>query len=626
MPQNMVDFLMEVSYTSAIHSAGKGEIMSQGLQPLTQPELDTLKRALDVMLDDWAQEDTKAEALQQISSFGPERFYQLAISNYLAFFQHSPLFETTWNNFHFRFTFGSLLKVTQEDADLLVLGTSDTYDFVDLPQRAMNRRIAQLEGIEYIHSFRPEKKLLKPNDLIFIPSRERSGLTYCFVPVFKQVAQFSVAVSPEDVETGVRAVLDYLLSLKSAHEHQYNRVIFQPIGLGKFELTHRDIIRALWQQLRSAGKSRQTRSRDKLMEIELRVFSPRAVATFLELFVEDQEALYRMMDQTTPQYTRGQPKRNQRGIVCTSPQTQSLFEKAERLAKLDSTVLLLGERGTGKDVVANYIHDASQRGQEPFWPVNCSAIPENIFESEMFGHMVGSFSGAERTRVGYVELAGKGTLFLDEVGDLSPSVQAKLLTVLEQGTFIPVGGEQQKKMKARVIAATNKDLESECEKGRFREDLYDRLAAITLTVPPLRDRIEDLPELMDLFNHSLSEKNHILPPKKWDPQIVLLLMGYSWPGNIREVQGLIRSVIVFVDGPKISLDHVLEHAPRRIAEFLKSRSEREQRSLKELSLAEFWYEYERVYKGNGKEMAKAYGVTESLITHYKKKHEKFKSH
>lgn len=228
------------------------------------------------------------------------------------------------------------------------------------------------------------------------------------------------------------------------------------------------------------------------------------------------------------------------GIISVSKEIKELVDIASQLAKSDVTVLLIGESGVGKELFASLIHNESKRKDKPFIRVNCGAIPEGIIESELFGHKKGAFTSAVESRKGYFELADKGTIFLDEIGDLPLTTQVKLLRVLENKEFMPVGAETVVKVDVRVVAATNKDLQKEVQARRFREDLYFRLKAVTLVIPPLRKRKADIPLLIDHFLENLSQKNKTARPVI-ESQAMDYLLEYEWPGNVRELKNAMES-------------------------------------------------------------------------------------
>jgi two-component system response regulator HydG len=249
-----------------------------------------------------------------------------------------------------------------------------------------------------------------------------------------------------------------------------------------------------------------------------------------------------------------------RDVVGASDALRAVLELAHRVAASDATVLILGESGTGKEVVAREIHRASPRAHHPFVAVNCSAIPETLLESELFGHEKGSFTGAVRQKRGRFELAEGGTIFLDEIGDMSPALQAKLLRFLQDHRLQRVGGSIDVVVDARVIAATNRDLEREVADGRFRDDLFFRLNVVTVTVPPLRERPEDVPLLVEHFLKLFAPEG--AKPKRISPRAMRLLMGHPWPGNVRELENAVQRAVVLSRGETI----FPEHLPPRVRE------------------------------------------------------------
>jgi two-component system response regulator HupR/HoxA len=230
-------------------------------------------------------------------------------------------------------------------------------------------------------------------------------------------------------------------------------------------------------------------------------------------------------------------------MIGKSKPMQELYSLLDKIKNSESTVLVQGENGTGKELIARAIHYNSPRKDAQFVTVNCSAFNENLLDSELFGHVKGSFTGAIKDKKGLFEAADNGTLFLDEIGDMPLSMQVKLLRVLQEGTLTPVGGLEQKKIDVRVVAATNKDLKEMVEDGAFREDLYYRINVINLVVPPLRDRKEDIPVLIDHFvTRGCKEKN--LPVKTFAKRTMEKIFDYPWPGNIRELENEVERLIV----------------------------------------------------------------------------------
>ena len=242
-------------------------------------------------------------------------------------------------------------------------------------------------------------------------------------------------------------------------------------------------------------------------------------------------------------------------IIGNHPEMLSIMETVTRVAPTNARVLIMGENGTGKELVARKLHELSKRVGEPFVEVNCAAIPEELIESELFGHEKGSFTGAVSQRIGKFELADGGTLFLDEVGDMSLSAQAKVLRVLQESVFERVGGTETKRVDVRVLAATNKNLIEEAGKGRFREDLFYRLNVVPIRIPPLRERASDIKTLAEYFLREVAgELGRSL--KKLSPDALDALMAYSWPGNVRELRNLIERLCILTRGDVIRRDEL----------------------------------------------------------------------
>jgi two-component system nitrogen regulation response regulator NtrX len=240
-------------------------------------------------------------------------------------------------------------------------------------------------------------------------------------------------------------------------------------------------------------------------------------------------------------------------MVGESPALRQVWDAIRRASPTNATVLLLGESGVGKELVARSIHRNSLRSRERFVQVNCAAIPEELIESELFGHEKGSFTGATEKQIGKFEQADRGTIFLDEVGDMSPKTQAKVLRVLQEGEVERLGSARTIKVDVRVIAATNKDLEQEIEKGTFREDLYFRLSVIPIRVPPLRDRREDIPALVKHFADLFSRDNNRRPPR-FSPAAMEYLQRARWKGNIRELKNTVERLIIMSPSDVIDAD------------------------------------------------------------------------
>jgi DNA-binding NtrC family response regulator len=243
-------------------------------------------------------------------------------------------------------------------------------------------------------------------------------------------------------------------------------------------------------------------------------------------------------------------------LIGNSPAIRRLRQAIARVAPIPSPVLIMGESGSGKELVARDLHRHGPGPSGPFVAINSAALPENLVESELFGHERGAFTGASATRKGAFEAAERGTLFLDEIGEMPHAVQAKLLRVLEERRVTRIGGNRSISVEARVVAATNRDLEAEVAAGRFRQDLYFRLSVHVLRVPPLRDRLSDVPELASGFAATISERFRIRP-KKISGDALEVLMGYDWGrNNVRELRNVVERMIIAADGDILRAEHV----------------------------------------------------------------------
>jgi len=243
------------------------------------------------------------------------------------------------------------------------------------------------------------------------------------------------------------------------------------------------------------------------------------------------------------------------GIIGQSKELQEAIAMAKKVAMTDATVLLLGETGTGKEVFAQAIHYAGQRGEKPFQALNCSAISKELLESELFGYKAGAFTGAKTNKKGLIEEADNGTLFLDEVGDMPIDLQAKLLRVLENHSFIKVGDTISTTVDVRIIAATNRDLAQDVAQGRFREDLFYRLNIFTVTLPPLRERKKDIPLLAEYYLHLFAAKTNT-PDRTMSREFLNRLQMHPWKGNIRELKNVIERAVILTDEPELTLHNL----------------------------------------------------------------------
>ncbi|MCM8784026.1 MAG: sigma-54 dependent transcriptional regulator [Candidatus Omnitrophica bacterium] len=244
-------------------------------------------------------------------------------------------------------------------------------------------------------------------------------------------------------------------------------------------------------------------------------------------------------------------------IIGESPKMLEVFEVMQKVIKTDSTVLITGETGTGKELVARAIHYNGSRRDGAFVAVNCSALTETLLETELFGHVKGSFTGAIAEKKGLFEVADKGTFFMDEIGDISPNLQAKLLRVLQEGVIKKVGGTQDIKVDVRLIAATNRDLTKEVDRGSFRRDLYYRVSVVEIHIPPLRERKEDISILAEYFLKRFSQKVN-KDIKGFSPSAMKLLYDYDWPGNVRELEHEIERAVILNETNEITPDDLSE--------------------------------------------------------------------
>ena len=244
-------------------------------------------------------------------------------------------------------------------------------------------------------------------------------------------------------------------------------------------------------------------------------------------------------------------------IITKSPKMQQVIELTKVVAKSNATVLITGESGTGKELVARAIHSQSHRKDKPFVPVSCAALPESLLESELFGHEKGAFTGAHALRKGKIEFANRGTLFLDEIGEMSTNIQVHLLRVLEEREFTRVGGNELIKVDVRVVSATNRDMNEAVASGQFREDLYYRLNVVTIDLPPLRERKEDIPLLANHFLKKFTAENQ-KEVSGFSPEVTDFLLKYQWPGNVRELENTIERAVILTKNSEIQLDDLLQ--------------------------------------------------------------------
>jgi transcriptional regulator with PAS, ATPase and Fis domain len=289
---------------------------------------------------------------------------------------------------------------------------------------------------------------------------------------------------------------------------------------------------------------------------------------------------------------------------------QDVLELAARVAPLDTTVLVYGESGTGKEFIVRLIHDQSPRASGPFVSINCAALTETLLESELFGHVRGAFTGAVRDKAGLFEVAGNGTIFLDEIGEVAPTVQAKLLRALQEREIRRVGAERNIKINARVVAATNRDLRAAVAAGTFREDLYFRLGAFVITVPPLRDRREDIPPLVNDFLRAAAARVK-KDVKAVSADTMTALMNYRWPGNVRELEHAIERAVIVANGASIRLREL----PPEISQKPRSHPSDDSLDLQAQERALIERALQR-YRGNRRQAAEALKI--STVTLWRK--------
>jgi DNA-binding NtrC family response regulator len=284
--------------------------------------------------------------------------------------------------------------------------------------------------------------------------------------------------------------------------------------------------------------------KDGAEEYLVKPFTDAELIAAVERMIDKQARRRAVQDSQVPQSTFG--------IVGESPPMLAVYRLIEKAASTHANILISGESGTGKELVARAVHYHSERRSAPFVPVNCTAIPDSLLESELFGHVKGAFTGAKDTRAGFFQIADGGTLFLDEIGDASLNLQSKLLRVLQDKEICMVGSSRQRKVDTRILAATHKDLPSLVKKGLFREDLFYRLDVIDIPVPPLSERGDDILLLIKCFIEKLSMEMHRATPR-FSANALRILRNYHWPGNVRELENLMQRLMVIVDGDLIDV-------------------------------------------------------------------------
>lgn len=307
-------------------------------------------------------------------------------------------------------------------------------------------------------------------------------------------------------------------------------------------------------------------------------------------------------------------------MIGTDPKMQEVFALIDRAARVDSKVLIGGEHGTGKELVARAIHLNSKRAAFPFVPVNCSAIPENLIESELFGYVKGAFTGAVTDRQGKFQQAQGGTLFLDEIGDMSLMMQAKILRVIEDGCVEPVGSRKSVKVDVRIIVATNRDLHAEIQEGNFREDLFYRLNVISIYLPPLRERKEDIQPLAEFFLQEVCATQG-LPQKSFSQNVCPVLREYDWPGNVRELRNVVERAAVLTTEPMIEVPILTEALQAKYLTGFLSATKQTLRQAREAFEREFILKTLAAHKGKIQETAQALGIQRSHLWKKMKRYE-----
>ncbi|MGN7612596.1 sigma-54-dependent transcriptional regulator [Magnetococcales bacterium HHB-1] len=303
-------------------------------------------------------------------------------------------------------------------------------------------------------------------------------------------------------------------------------------------------------------------------------------------------------------------------MIGSSPAMQNLQEQIFRAAPTDGWVLITGESGSGKEVAARRLHQLSNRNQGPFVAVNSAAIPETLIESELFGHEKGAFPGVAAAKIGRFEQGNGGTLFLDEIGDMSTSTQAKILRVLQEQRFERIGGNQQIEVDVRVIAASSRDLRQEAQEGRFRKALYYRLNVIPITIPPLRNRRQDIVQLINYF----AKLNNNLPQREFSREVIDKMVQYSWPGNVRELKNLVERLLIMAPGPVVHLEDLPESISKMAPSF-SAVEENEKARFKHNKLREARESFERDFlrmqlqrhNGNISRTAETVGMERSAL-------------
>ncbi len=319
----------------------------------------------------------------------------------------------------------------------------------------------------------------------------------------------------------------------------------------------------------------------------------------------------RLENKSLKKEIRRRDRRTPGSPIGNHPLWLDALSLAEAVAHTESTVLLTGESGTGKEVVARYIHDLSPRADHTFQSINCGALPEGLLESELFGHVKGSFTGAVRDKDGLFTSAAGGTFFLDEIGETTPATQVKLLRVLQHREVIPVGATESQPIDTRIIAATNRDLEEEIKRGTFRRDLFYRLNVIALHLPPLRDRREDIPLLAESFLERSGQQRGE-PAKRLGDEAAAALIAYHWPGNVRELENALERAVILTLGPTIGVSALPERVTARRTEALVAERTASNPTLEVIEKAYIMWVLQSE-QGNKTRAAEALGIDPSTL-------------